>query len=195
MPQIPCSWCDFNHRIIDQTTRPSAGSTFDKILDKDELLSVLTCGACGKKSLFRLSNGYALTFLPGKIITEDLRNDVAPNAADMFQEAMLCFYGSSGRGTVAFCRSAVEEALADKNVPGSTLDKKIKNAPTSMLGDEEKTLANGARLTGRNAIHRMATVTDSQAILALTATTSLLNHIAQQAALPESSPDSDNDGS
>ena len=192
MPQIPCSWCNFNNRLIEQTAR-HLGSDNDKVLYKDELSSVLTCGACGKKSFFRLMNGYALTFLPGKIITEDLRNDVAPNATEMFQEAMLCFYGSSGRGTFAFCRAAVEEALAEKNVKGANLDSKIKNAPNSILGDEEKTMA--TRLTGVNAIHRMATVNDSGAMLALMTTTSLLNHIAQQAALPESSPESVNDGS
>jgi len=103
----------------------------------------------------------------------------------MLEEALLCLYGASGRGTVAFCRSAVEEALAHKNVPGSSLDQKIKNAKT-ILGDEERTLANGARLTGRNAIHRMAEATNSQAMLALTTTADLLNHIAQQTPLPAS---------
>ena len=65
------------------------------------------------------------------------------------------------------------------------MDKKIKNAPNSILGDEQRTLAIGARLSGRNVVHRMAEVTDAQAVLALTTTVDLVNHIAGQPALPD----------
>lgn len=186
MPQIPCAWCEWNFRNIGQTATYSDESPAGKVLPKDILRCVLTCGQCRKKTVFQLENGYALTFLPGKLLTVDLQSDVAPNAKEMLEEALLCFYGGSGRGTVAFCRSAVEEALAHKNVPGNVLDQKIKNAPKTILGDEERTLANGARLTGRNAIHRMAEATDPQAMLALTTAADLINHISQQTPLPAS---------
>ena len=104
----------------------------------------------------------------------------------MFEEALLCFYGGSNRGTVAMCRSAVEEALDGKNVTGDNLAAKIENTPKSILADEEKSQATGARLTGRNALHRMAEVSTTQAMLALTTTTGLINHIGQQRALPAS---------
>ena len=194
MAQIPCAWCGWNFRNIGQTEKYSTGSPANDVLPKDILRCVLTCGKCGGKTVFQLEDGYALTFLPGKLLTEGLRNIVAPNAKEMHEEALLCFYGGSGRGTVAFCRSAVEEALAHKNVPGRDLDAKIKNAPKDILGDEEKALANGARLTGRNAIHRMAEVSDSQGMLALTTTADLLNHIAQQRSLPASQSEKGNNG-
>ena len=184
MAQIPCASCGFNHRAIGQTARFSEGSPAAAVLNKDVLRGVLTCGKCGGKTVFQLEDGYGLSYLPGKLFVEDLRRDVAPNAQEMFREALLCFYGASGRGAVAFCRSAVEEALANKNVPGANLDAKIKNAPKSILGDEQRSQATGARLIRRNALHRMAMVSNTQGILALTTTIDLLNHTAQQTRLP-----------
>jgi hypothetical protein len=191
MPQIACSVCGFNYRTISQTASAMEGSEAARIHREDVLRGLLTCGSCGEKIIFQLQDGYALTFLPGKILTDDLRKDAAPNAKEMFNEAVRCFYGDSGRGVVAFCRSAVEEALAHKNVRDGDLNQKIANTPRNMLGDEERSQATGARLTGRNALHRMASISDSQVMLALQTTVDLLNHIALQEPLPASQSETD----
>ena len=63
-------------------------------------------------------------------------------------------------------------------VKGSVLSAKIPNAQTMrILGGEEVAQAQGARLVGRGALHRMATVSQTQAMIALGATVDLLNHI------------------
>ena len=56
----------------------------------------------------------------------------------------------------------------------------INGVPKPFLDDEQKTLAHGARLIGRNALHRQKPVTRAQALALLTGTTDLLNHIAAQ---------------
>ena len=115
----------------------------------------------------------------------DLKEDVAPNTKEMINEAVLCFFGSSYRGVVAFCRSALEEALEAKNVKGDDLFKKIEAAKKGeLLGDVEVSQAHGARLVGREALHRMGIVSQAQGMLALAATVDLLNHITKQKPLP-----------
>ena len=200
MPEIVCVGCGNEHGLIYQGYvwaggRNPGGSirgvlTCHRPIDPNNLNS----SNCNQKTVFELTRN-AVTWAPGNTFKEGLRQDVAEDAKEMFREALLCFYGGSGRGTVVMCRSTVEEALTEKNVTGDNLDARIKNAPDSILGDEERTSANGARLTGRNAAHRMAEVTTAQAMLALVTTVDLVNHIAQQSALPASQSEPDNNES
>ena len=199
MPEIVCVDCGHSHELMYRgwvwgTTRHPSGSirgvlTCYRPLDPD---AVGREAPCEGQTLFQLTQN-AISWAPGKLFQEDLKTE-ADNAKEMFQEALLCFYGASNRGTVAMCRSAVEEALGDKNVPGRDLDSKIKNAPAYILGPEEISMANGARLSGRNVLHHMAQVTHTQAMVALTTTIDLINHIAQQEPMPELQPEKDSNG-
>ena len=151
----------------------------------DVLSGTVTCEHCGSQTVFKLKQN-SIRYYPGGI-ESGLTSQAAANAKEMVEEAHRCFYGGSYRGVVAFCRSAVEEALDDKNVTGSDLNQKTERARKAtppILGDEEVSMSHGARLTGRNAIHRMAEVSERQAMLALTAASELVNHVAQQPAIP-----------
>ena len=187
MAEIRCTNCGdvceiaINPNIIRSRVRGEGGRMVEP--EGDIIRGIRTCLYCHTKTIFELT-GNVPSFVPGPLFTEDVRADVAPNAKEMLEEALMCLYGGSLRGTVTMCRSSVEEALAEKNVPGKDLDAKIKNAPATILGPEEKSQATAARLIGRGAVHLMAPVPLSQAMLALGATIDLINHIAQQPALP-----------
>ena len=109
----------------------------------DVLRGTLTCKRkkerrppCDGVTVFEFVND-GLTFVPGHLFEGDLHKDIAPNAREMMEEAVLCFYGASNRGVVAFCRSAAEEALSAKKVPGGSLDEKIKKAGKYLSEDEK----------------------------------------------------------
>lgn len=166
----------------------------------DVLRGTLRCSQCSTETAFELTGGH-LTFIQSKGMYPALDSKVAPNAKEMFHEAIRCFQGTSYRGVVAMCRSALWEALDAKNVKGRELDPKIKNArkldpppsgkPNGFLEDDWVARSHGARLTGNYALHRMARVELHQAQLALAATADLVNHIAEQPAMPEGTDSSE----
>lgn len=135
---------------------------------------------CKTSSVFEIT-GDSVSFLPGKLFQEDLDRRTPDEAQACFQEGLLAFYGQAHRATVAMCRSAVEASLDSKRVSGRDLYEKIPNAQRmGIIGDEEVSQAQAARLTGRDALHHGRLVSQSQALLALTATLQFLNHVAQQ---------------
>ena len=164
MALITCIRCGSQKRI-NVLYRGSTTST------DDVLRGTLTCKREIEKRTGELCNGMTvfemvdegITFYPGRLFDEDIHLGVAESANEMLMEALLCFYGSSYRGVVAFCRSAAEEALDAKDVPGANLDAKIKKAG-DYLSAEERALANAARLTGRNALHHLAVVSTANAL-------------------------------
>ena len=155
----------------------------------DVLRGALTCKCerkgkpCNGTTVFELTKD-GITFYPGLLFEEDLRGGVAPNAKEMMMEAIKCFYGASNRGVVAFCRSAAEEALSAKEVPGSVLDDKIKRAGEYLTADEQ-VLAHSARLIGRLALHHMAIVSNAAALGALNNTIEFINAVEKKESFPE----------
>jgi hypothetical protein len=148
---------------------------------------------CNAVTVFELVSD-AITFYPGQLFQEDLHDSVAANAVEMLNEALLCFYGSSYRGVVTFCRSAAEEVLVAQDVQGKDLDAKIKKAG-DYLDPEERALANAARITGRNAIHRLAVVSAANALGALTNSTDFLNSVSEKDMFPAWQSKQDNNAS
>ena len=189
MAEIRCTNCGdvcevaINPNVVRSIVRGAGGREVAPVLDV--IRGVRTCRYCEAQTIFELK-GNVPSFIPGPLFSEDLRDDVAPNAKVMFNEALMCLYGGSLRGAVTMCRSSVEEALVAKNVEGRDLHAKIENAPESILGPEERSQAIAAKLTGRDAVHYMADIGITEALLALGATVNLVNHVAQQSALPAS---------
>ena len=188
MANIKCAWCEYGRAI---THGSASREMMADWVYKDTLRGALTCGHCDKITVFEMK-GNELTYLPGKIFQEDMRHEVPENVAESLIEAVLCFHGTAYRGTVAMCRSAVEDALDTKGAKGNNLDQKIVDGQNRLqiLGYEEIAQAHGARLAGRNALHRGAAVSQSQAMLALQTTLDLLNHIALQTPALQSGTDS-----
>ncbi len=187
MAILKCVYCGSERDVNNSGyyDRSITSETFAPVM-RDIIRGYLVCGHCHRRTVFALE-GNVFIFLPGKVFEEGLREDVAPNGREMFSEAALCFYGGSNRGVVAFIRSALEEALAAKGVPGGHFDAKITNAKKhGILGDDEVAQAHSARLSGRNALHRMMEVSQLQAVGVLGAAVFLLNHIAQQKPVPAS---------
>jgi len=157
-------------------------------MDRSTIRAAFTCGNCGGVSVFEMRGDNIITFNPGRMVNgpDELGSATPERAREAYSEAMLCYYGAAYRGTVAMCRSAVEEALDDKGAKGRDLHTKVEDAKSrlNILGDEEVALAQGARLVGRNALHRGASVTQTQATVALGATFDLVNHIASQTPSP-----------
>ena len=186
MAEITCVECGTKHFIDNHGFRGSGGM----MVPTTVLQGVLVCRgkdynhACKSKTVFELT-GNSTTFAPGKLFENDLRG-VTPEVRDLFEEAVLCFYGKAHKGVVGMCRSAVEQSLDEKNAPGPNLYEKIEGVPDSFLGPEQKTAAHATRLSGRNALHRLAQVTQAQALTALNVTIDLVNHISAQAPLPAS---------
>ena len=157
----------------------------------DVLRGTLTCKhphershrPCDGVTVFELVED-ALTFYPGRLFEVGSLNGIAPNALEMFGEALLCFYGASYRGVVAFCRPSAEEALAAKGVLARDLNAKIKEAG-DYLGAEDRALANAARITGNNALHHLAVVSMANALGALTNTTDFLKAVSTKKPFPE----------
>ena len=182
MAVIRCANCDFEHEIQNRYSRESI-DMYDH--QKDVLRGVLACGKCKSESVFEMKDN-SLTFLPGQIFTETVSKAVPKAASRLLHEATKCFYGTAYRAVPGMCRGSLEEALKDKKVKGGSLDEQLKNAPKSILDDDQKSLGHGARLFGRNALHRSMDIKPAQAQALLVITVGLLNHIAQQKPVPAS---------
>lgn len=184
LPSIACLGCDKSRDIGFHVG--SVGGSSLEWKDAAVLRGVHTCGYCGKKGVFEISGRNEVTFAPGTMLgSEDDLDQVVPvGARDAYREALLCYYGAAYRGTIAMCRSAVEEALDGIGVEGRDLYAKVDDAKSKgLLGDEEISLAHSARLTGRDVLHRGRAVDQGQATHALIATFDLVNHIASQTAI------------
>ena len=188
MPEITCVGCGNGHVIVYQGYAWGGGRSNDGILQ-----GVLICHhplddrynrdkRCNAATVFEIT-GSSVSFLPGKLFEEDLVG-VSDDVRGLFDETIKCFYGKAYKGTLGLCRSTVERALEEKNVKGKDLFAKINNCPASILGAQEKTWAESARLNGREALHRLMNVTASQALSGLNITITLANHIAAQPPLP-----------
>ena len=131
MANIPFAQCG-NNRYCLHPAGPSVKSA--SWLFKKVLHCTVTCGYCSGRSVFEMT-GNDLEFLTSLPYEKDMSpGKVVPNATRMVEEALPCLYWTSYRGTVAFCRSTVEEALDVKEVPGSNLDEKIgkcRNRPSA----------------------------------------------------------------
>jgi hypothetical protein len=182
MALVKCIRCGHQKEIL---VRYRTGSAFTD----DVLRGTLICKEeprrghpCNGTTIFELADN-AITFYPGRLFQTDLYRDIAQDAVEMLLEAVKCFYGDSNRGVVAFCRSAAEEALGEKKVPGRDLNTKIEKAG-EYLTAEEQALANAARITGRNALHHLAVVSTANALGALTNTADLLNSVSEKEPFP-----------
>lgn len=185
---ITCAYCGATREISVHNSSQWIDNRPHTHTHYDEFSIVVTCGACGKKTLIGLE-GDRIVFMPGKLFEEEIDKRLSLNTRELFNDAILAFYGNAFRGTVALCRSCVEDALNSKNAgkPHDSLDDRIPIARAGgLLGDQEVTQAHAARLAGRNTLHRGMSVNKTQALLALRATLDLLNHIASKPSLPAS---------
>ncbi|MBI4337039.1 MAG: DUF4145 domain-containing protein [Chloroflexi bacterium] len=193
MAQLSCSHCGHirdvlvNNDVYTWTIRPGMGLREEQRHRYDTLYVTVECARCQKQSVFTLNHN-AVQFAAGKLIANDLSDPVSPDSKGLFQDALQSFYGQSFKGVVAMCRAAVEAELETKNVHGPKKDdlfEKIEVAKQSKFLDEvQYTAAHAARIAGRDALHRMGAVSQSQALLALTATVEVLNHLAPNLPLP-----------
>lgn len=199
MPEIACTGCGRGH-VIDYQGFVYGGSR----LRSGIIQGVLVCHApveregrpnqhCDAHTVFEIS-GTSVSFAPGRLFEEDLDISTSKEVQGLFQDATRCFYGKSYRGTLGLCRSVIEQALDEKNVPGRDLYKKIQNCPESILGTQEKTWADASRLNGREALHRLVNFTHTQALTSLNLTITLANHIAGQEPLPASQSEPGSNG-
>lgn len=179
MPIMTCDWCG-NERAIALARSVSEG----RLDVEDAIQGAFVCGECGKRSAFTL-RGQAIVFRPGKLFIEDIGAQVPVLVVELVQEAAFCFYGASNRGAVAMCRAAVEEALKTQGCKGNDLNALIVDAEKrGVLGDEQVSHAHAARLAGNATIHKGRVVSPSEAMLAISAAVTLVNHIAQQPPMP-----------
>lgn len=194
MAYFACSGCDRHLGVQFELTaagfvRALDRMTAEKIGERDIINAVVTCRYCNERTAIEM-RGTDMVFVSDKETFGRLNSDVPRVVQVMHMEAKLCFWGGAYRAVPGMCRSCVEQSLSAKGIKGKDLNEQIENAPQNILGDQEKTLANGARLTGRNTLHRMREVTRTQALVIISATTDLVNHIAAQKPATQSRPGS-----
>ena len=95
MPEIVCVKCGRGHSLVNQGI-PWAGSrepfaTIRGTLACHSPADTTRGEPCTGQTLFELTRN-AISWAPGKLFQEDLRQTVAPNARTMFNEALLSFY-------------------------------------------------------------------------------------------------------
>ncbi len=182
MAEIPCAWCGRTRTVsLDNLSHTYMQTRFSQ----DIVRGTLTCAFCQKHTLFEMTGNDA-TYLPGQLYQEDLEPNVPESAREAFEDALKAMLGSCYRGTVALCRSAIEEALDAQYVPGNNLFEKASKAKGTILRDIEFSHADGARVLGRDALHKGKPVSMSEAELAIIITVQLLNHIAERPPYPAS---------
>ncbi len=169
MPEITCVKCGTRHGITHQ------GYLYgNQRVPNGKVRGVLTCYApqergraedtpCHGETLFELTQN-AISWAPGQLFREGLAPHITSITRGLFAEALQAYYGGAYKGTVALCRSAIEQALDEKNVRGRDLWAKIENCPDDILGSSEKTKADSARLDGRDALHHLLNVTPSDGL-------------------------------
>jgi hypothetical protein len=174
MAELLCAYCGSMRPLAHNY---GAGSGTYQWADKEEIQGLLICGQCGKRTVFAMTGNF-ISFYPGKFLEEELDAGLSEGVVACFEDALLSFYGRAYRSSVAMCRSALEEALDSKGISGKDLYAKIQQAEKiKILGTEEISQAQAARLIGRNALHRGMPVTKNQSLLALTSTLHLVNHL------------------
>lgn len=194
MAYFACSGC--NRYLGVQFELTAAGlvraldrMTEEKVGERDIINAVVIRRSCKERTAIEM-RGTDLVFVSDKETFGRLNSEVPKVVHVMHMEAKLCFWGGAYRAVPGMCRSCIEQSLSEKGVKGRDLNEQIENAPQNILGDEEKTLAHGARLTGRNTLHRMREVTRTQALVMISATTDLVNHIVGQKPASQSGPGS-----
>jgi hypothetical protein len=161
----------------------------------DVIRGTLMCGdkGCGYQTVFAM-RGNATTFLPGKLLKQDLESPpVHPNAQRMIDEALKCMYGASFVGAVAMCRSAVVEQLLGKgvgkrkdNMPG--LIEKAKKLGLIEAPDEVR--AETAGLIAKDVLHHMGDVTEDDAMFAIRSAVIFINNVSKREPASQSGTDS-----
>ncbi len=192
MAEIQCDWCQ-RHTDYLYTGgkgffigKPSTFGAGPSDYRHDTLRGLLTCAECKRQTLFEM-NGNVVTFKPGRLFEEDIGSSVTSSVRELLHQAQLCLYGMAYRAIPGMVRGAIEGALADKGIRESDLFNSVEKAKTSgILTDDMETLATGARLLGKRALHKNMDVSQSQAIALITATIDLVNHIALQKPVPAS---------
>ncbi|MDA1097284.1 MAG: DUF4145 domain-containing protein [Chloroflexi bacterium] len=176
--QVPCAWCGFNLRTIGILNRYSDGSPAASVLYKDRLRGLLTCGKCGEATVFEMTDGYGLSFLPGKDMLPLLGGKVPDAAKEMYSEARLCYFGAAYRAAAVMGRSCLEQALIGRGHTTGTLEKKVDAALNNGdLTSHEYALAHGSRLVGNAAIHESKSVEPAYLLPALAAAAVVSNHL------------------
>lgn len=179
MAEIMCNDCG---RIRELQNRHPDEITVENVSRRDIVQGVVICARCEARTVFELT-GNTLTFAPKRLFEADVDDEVAENAKEMFSEALRCFYGTSYRGAIAMCRSAIAEGILGKQIGKrrDSLDVLIKEAVSQkVLDSTDETKADYARLLGRGVVHRMLSVSGTEAMITIQSTAELLNTIARQ---------------
>lgn len=178
MAQIGCTKCG-NYCEI-QVTASMARVLREGITtaQPETIRGVFICSQCSTQNVFEMA-GNTITFLPGALFVQDLTTKAPSGVVSSFNDALRCFYGQGYRGTVAMCRSAVEDALDARGAKGNDLSQKIHHAQNTLgiVSYEEVAAAQNARLIGRNALHRGMEINHTQAMLALQGSLDFINFL------------------
>ena len=190
MAYFACAGCGRHIGVRFERLAAEFDRAIDRVLDgkvggRDVVNGTVRCYECDERTAFEI-HGTDMRWYSTKDEFGQTSDSVPDVVRTMHAEALLCFFGNAYRAVPGMCRSCVEQSLIAKRVEGKNIDTLIQNAPKQIMGDEERMLANGARLIGRNSLHRLAPVTRAQALAMITATTDLINHIAAQQPLPAS---------
>ena len=104
MGVIPCADCGLTHTLHNRYE----WTTIEGIPHHNDIIrGTVKCGKCFYETVFvRKTND--VTFLPGKLLRQDLGKDIHPNALLMIHEALKCFYGASYVGAVGMCKALRE---------------------------------------------------------------------------------------
>ena len=170
MTQLICAHCGESRILEDRTVRSPSTQA-------DLLRGVSTCGQCGQKTVFGMTNN-AITFYPGKGAYGILSENTPQDIRDIFVDAELCFYGMGLRGAVAVSRACVEAGLSHKEITERTLEKSIDLAvENSVLTATQHMLAHGSRLVGNDALHEATDIALSDVPSVLSAVVGIINHL------------------
>ena len=183
MATIPCVECGREHEFINNY---ASGHNEMAPHDNDVLKGVLYCGYCHAPTVFTIK-AKATTFLPGKLLRQNLITGRNINAETMIGEALKCFYGASYVGVVAMCRSAITEAILGKgignrndSVPSLMTKAKI----SSLVDATDEVRAESARLIAREALHYMGDVNEDDALFAIRAAVEFVNNVGGRTPSP-----------
>lgn len=141
------------------------------------LRGVLICGHCGELNPFEAQGG-ALTFVPGNLQWGALNAAVPQAVRDYFSEAEASFYAGAYRATAAMCRSAVEEALEQREITNWGLKAKIEAALKSgLLTERVHSLAYGSKIIADEAIHAATEIHPGEITVLIPAAILVVNHL------------------
>ena len=164
--------------------------------DEEEDMAVIPCAECGIEHVFHNRFDVAAagspsaqhsddiirgTLLPGRLLRQDLHIRAQPNAKEMIEEALKCFYGGSYPGVVAMCRSAITEELLGKGVGNrndSVPDLVRKAKEVGLVETPDEAHAETTRLIARGTLHHMEKVNEDDAVLTIRGAVIFINNVA-----------------